>query len=122
MLIFVLIEIDLSAVEQLVERSQTNAIGDVLRYFKDHKTDGPKTMNEVMHAMDSLFDTDKGCPITCSRIHLARSSHCTDLGLDVLDEGRHRGNYARPRVFEMAAAVNRLRVIEMQQQAPDSVF
>jgi hypothetical protein len=42
---------------------------------------------------------------------------CTP-GLDVLNEHRHRGNYARPRRFELAAAVNRLRTVSMTHLPP----
>lgn len=36
-------------------------------------------------------------------------------GLDVLAPHMHLGTYARPRVFEIAAALNRLRTIKVQQ-------
>jgi hypothetical protein len=40
-------------------------------------------------------------------------------GLDELDPfyraGHHPGNYARPRRFEIAAAINRLRSLRMRQ-------
>jgi hypothetical protein len=42
-------------------------------------------------------------------------------GLDELDPfhrpGRHPGNFARPRRFEIAAAINRLRSLRVTQRA-----
>lgn len=37
-------------------------------------------------------------------------------GLDVLAPSQHAGNLARPRLFEIGAAVNRLRSAKMRQQ------
>lgn len=37
-------------------------------------------------------------------------------GLDVLAPTLHAGNLARPRMFEIGAAVNRLRSLKMRQQ------
>lgn len=37
-------------------------------------------------------------------------------GLDVLAPTQHAGNLARPRLFEIGAAVNRLRSVRMRQQ------
>ncbi len=87
-------EIDLSAVEQIVEWSQTRAIADSLIYLKDVCRDGRLTLGEAMKHMEERFDLIQG--------------------LDVLSE-RHYGNYARPRRFEIAAAINRLRTIAMNQ-------
>ena len=45
-------------------------------------------------------------------------------GLDVLDpfhrSGQHPGNYARPRRFEIAAAMNRLRTLRVRQEREDT--
>lgn len=37
-------------------------------------------------------------------------------GLDVLAPALKAGNFARPRIFEIAAAVNRLRSVRMEQR------
>jgi hypothetical protein len=42
-------------------------------------------------------------------------------GLDVLNEHRHRGNYAQPRRFEIAAAINRLRTMSMAHSGGNSL-
>jgi len=94
-------EIDLSAVEQIVERSQTAAIADALILLKgvssgDLAMDGRRTLSEILRSLEQEFDSP--------------------LGLDTLNQ-RHRGNYARPRRFEIAAALNRLRTVAMAQVA-----
>ncbi|MDO9574695.1 MAG: ABC-ATPase domain-containing protein [Candidatus Contubernalis sp.] len=82
-------EIDLSLVEQLVEVSQTRAIGDIM-FFCGHLIDGKKTLREVIE-------------ITLEQIEIQ--------GLDLLSpyRGQHPGEYALPRKYEIAAAFNRLR-------------
>lgn len=96
-------EVDLSAVEQIVERSQTNAIADALLFLKDSQAaglamDGRHSLRSILHSLEQRFDSPQG--------------------LDVLNEHRHRGTYARPRRFEVAAAVNRLRTVSMTHLPP----
>jgi len=81
--------IDLSLVEQLVDVSQTRAIGDIL-YFGSHFIDGKKTLREIIQLV--LEQIEK-------------------KGLEVLSpfKGQHPGEYALPRKYEVAAAFNRLR-------------
>jgi predicted ABC-class ATPase len=89
-------EIDLGCVEQLIDRSQTRAIGRAIALAQARFFDGETTLREVLDQLESLFD---------------------DEGLDVLDPhgraGQHPGNLARPRTFEIAAAVNRLRSLRI---------
>ncbi len=92
--------IELRGVEQLVDRSQTRAIGHALHLAaRRHMRDG-RSLAEVMALLDADFDAE---------------------GLDVLDPWRrgeaHPGNFARPRRFEVAAAINRLRSFRMRPLA-----
>lgn len=82
-------EVDLSLVEQLVDMSQTRAIGDIL-YFSAHLIDGKMCLKEVIEF--TLKQIEK-------------------QGLDLLSpfRGQHPGEYALPRKYEIAAAFNRLR-------------
>jgi len=90
--------IDLLGVEQLVDVSQTRAIGQVLHLAATRLMDGVRTMKDVMESIEGLID---------------------EQGLDVLSPysvfGRHPGNFARPRRFEIAAALNRLRTVRVRQ-------
>ncbi len=88
-------EIDLSAVEQLVDESQTRAIAALIRYSARRYVDGRRTLREVLEA--ALRDVD-------------------ERGLDVLSPfpGQPVGDLARPRLFEVAAAVNRLRSLAVR--------
>ena len=91
--------IDLRCVEQLVELSQTRAVGHALHLAATRFVDGDATLREVVDRLETCFDTE---------------------GLDVLDphlrDGQHPGNFARPRVLEVAAAINRLRTVRMRQK------
>jgi predicted ABC-class ATPase len=96
-IIFGLYDIDLSAVEQIVDTSQLNAISDIIIYAIGKKyIDGKNT---ITAALDMVFkDIEK-------------------FGLDIISDfkGLHPGSYALPRKFEAAAALNRLRTLKVQQ-------
>jgi predicted ABC-class ATPase len=91
--------IDLRHVEQLVDASQTRAIGNAIHLAAERFMDGSAALSEVLDAVEALLD---------------------EKGLDVLDPfhrpERHPGNLARPRRFEIAAAINRLRSVRMRQR------
>lgn len=83
-------DIDLSAIEQLVDGSQLNAIGDALLYAKNYMNG--KTLPEVLDAVMTDIESK---------------------GLDVLND-RKVGHYAAFRRQELAAALNRLRTLQVQ--------
>ena len=91
--------IDLRGVEQLVDLSQTRAVGYALHLAAHRYVDGKMPLSKVVEALMALLDRD---------------------GLDVLDplhrQGRHPGNFARPRGHEVAAAMNRLRTVRMRRE------
>lgn len=80
-------ELDLTALEQLVEVGQTRAIGRALAWARERCIDGRTTVQEAL---------------ACLEEHLARS------GLDLVDD-REMGEYAEFRPHEFAAVLNRLR-------------
>jgi len=80
--------LDLSAVEQLVEPAQTRAIGRALLWLRP-RLDGATTLAEALDALDEAIAHE---------------------GLDALARNRD-GELARPRRFEIAAALNRLRTL-----------
>ncbi len=89
--------IDLSGVEQLVDAGQTRAIGYALHLASRRLMEG-RGLKAIVQGLVDLFD---------------------DAGLDGLDpyhQGeRHPGNFARPRAFEIAAALNRLRTLRIRE-------
>jgi predicted ABC-class ATPase len=91
--------IDLRSVEQLVDRSQTHAVGQAIHLAAIRFMDGGGTLREVVEQLGAELDLK---------------------GLDILDPfhraGRHPGNFARPRKYEIAAAMNRLRTVRMKQK------
>ncbi|MDD9871958.1 MAG: ABC-ATPase domain-containing protein [Deltaproteobacteria bacterium] len=80
--------IDLRAVEQIVEPSQVRAIGYALHAARRFMTDGA-ALPGVLDELDALLDSQ---------------------GLDALARG---ANLARPRRFEIAAALGRLRSLRV---------
>ncbi|MBN1592645.1 MAG: ABC-ATPase domain-containing protein [Candidatus Coatesbacteria bacterium] len=92
-------EIDLSALDQLVDRCQTRAIADAIYYG-------------VMSYLKDL-DSSMTIPELIKKI-------CQDIsekGLDILSP-YVRGDYAKPRSFEIGAAINRLRSLKVRQIRP----
>ncbi len=83
--------IDLSAVGQIVESGQTRALAAAVHYAGERYIDGRKTLEEVLDSV--MNDLDR-------------------FGLDVLDK-RKPGNLTRFRRFELAAALNRLRTLQV---------
>ena len=89
--------IELRDVEQLVETSQTRAVGCALHVAARRFVDGKRTVKDIVKAVEDLLNRE---------------------GLDLLDPfyhpARHPGNFARPRSYEIAAALNRLRPVRMR--------
>jgi len=86
-------DIDLSYIEQLGEYSQTRVIADTMLYARNNYMDGKRSLLEVLQKVEQDFDTK---------------------GLDVLSPRILLGSYSRPRLLEIAAAINRLRVLAMK--------
>jgi predicted ABC-class ATPase len=91
------LDIDLTAVEQIVDKSQVNAISGIILYgLRKGYIDGRNTLMEIL---DNIFkDIDKN-------------------GLEIISEHSdgHPGSYAIPRKFEVACAINRLRSLKVIQ-------
>ncbi len=85
--------IDLGAVEQLSDASQTRAIGDAI-YYATKYMDGKRALRQIV---DAVLENVK------------------QSGLDILSP-RPVGDYATFRALELGAAVNRLRTLSMQQE------
>ena len=93
-------QIDLRAVEQLVEVHQVKAIAQAILYAERYYFDGSRSMSEILDCV--MADIEKG-------------------GLDSLgDYERRRGDLAEFRRFELAAAINRLRTIKTVRSARPS--
>jgi predicted ABC-class ATPase len=84
-------EIDLAALEQLVEPAQARAVGAALAYAGERYMDGTRTVAQIVELVEQ--DLESG-------------------GLDVLDP-RLVGDHARFRPQELAAALNRLRALQV---------
>jgi predicted ABC-class ATPase len=84
--------IDLSYLEQLVDPSQTRAIGYIIHYYSEHDLEKTKDLKEGLTTLMKL-------------IH--------ERGLDILLPFKV-GNLAMPRIFEVAGAINRMRSLKIK--------
>ncbi|SDW05602.1 Predicted ATPase of the ABC class [Marinococcus luteus] len=87
--------IDLSAVEQLITGSQTNAIAEAIRHAS-RQFQQPAPLPEVLDYIEQTIDSQS---------------------LDGLSpfKNQHPGDFARPRRFEIAAAINRYRPLRVER-------
>ncbi|KKM10512.1 hypothetical protein SY88_12515 [Clostridiales bacterium PH28_bin88] len=87
-------EVDLHAVEQLVDPSQTRAVADAIHYASRKYCDGKRDLPAIINLV--LKDI-------------------AGKGLDVISPfwGQHPGDLALPRKHEIAAAINRLRSLKI---------
>jgi predicted ABC-class ATPase len=83
--------IDLSYLEQLVDTSQTRSIGLLIHYYTQHYIHTCRTLRE---GLERCFED------------------LEEKGLDMLLPYRV-GNLARPRVYEVAGAINRMRTLRV---------
>ncbi|MBN1827223.1 MAG: ABC-ATPase domain-containing protein [Candidatus Eisenbacteria bacterium] len=86
--------VDLSAVSQIVDPSQTRAIAEAILYARERYMDGRRTVKEILDAVEE---------------DLARE------GLALLSP-RPAGDHAAFRSLELAAALNRLRSLEVRRR------
>lgn len=89
--------LELDLVEQLVDPYQTAAIANIIRYAAQRYVDDRRTLGEII---DSVMED------------------IAQKGLDAVSPsfGRHPGEMAMPRKYEIAAAFNRLRSLTVKQQ------
>ena len=91
--------VDLRYIDQLVETSQTRAVGHAIYLATSSLMSDSATLQDVVEGLEGFFDQN---------------------GLDALDpfyrEEYHPGNFSRPRKYEIAAAINRLRTVELRHR------
>lgn len=80
-------ELNLSCLEQVVSKAQTTAISHALQRLPQLVQQG-QSIRDTLRRLDERIDKD---------------------GLDVLAPGQCNGSMARPRSYEIAGAINRLR-------------
>lgn len=87
-------KLDLSAVEQLIEVSQTRGISEILHIIHQRIISGEETLSETLNNLEAMMNAH---------------------GLDAISSIGPAGNLGRPRKFEIAAAINRLRSLPISQ-------
>ncbi|MTI46351.1 MAG: ATPase [Firmicutes bacterium] len=88
-------KIDLLFLEQLVDPSQTRAIANMIKYISDNLADNSTILYTLINQLYEKIDKE---------------------GLDIISpyQGQHPGEFALPRKYELAAAINRLRTLEIE--------
>ena len=86
-------EIDLSCIEQIVDKSQTRAIADAIFYSKKYINE-KRTLREIVEKVEKDINSK---------------------GLDIINR-RINGEYAFFRKIELASAINRLRTLKVRQE------
>jgi len=90
-------EIILRYLEQLTDPSQVQAIGHGIHWLAENLIDNKKSLLEVLELFEKELDAQ---------------------GLNILNpwglSDEHPGNFARARKYELAAAINRLRTLKIQ--------
>ena len=99
LLVFGLDTVDLRYIDQLVETSQTRAVGHAIYMATGSLMNDSATLQDIVEGLEQFFNQN---------------------GLDALDpfyrEEYHPGNFSRPRKYEIAAAINRLRTVQLQHR------
>ena len=89
--------IEVRGVEQIVDFSQTRAVGTAIHLAVSRFMDGKIPLREALERLDAYLDEN---------------------GLDLLDPfhrgEKHPGTFARPRKYEIAAAINRFRSVKFR--------
>ncbi len=98
--------VDVGLVEQLVDESQARAIAEMARHaVRAGYVDGDTSMRELLARV--LADVEQGGLDVISP-HIAQGA----------PTGAHPGDFALPRGFELAAMLNRLRSLRIEQRRP----
>ncbi|MCY6485286.1 ABC-ATPase domain-containing protein [Clostridium aestuarii] len=88
------ITVDLKSVEQIVDISQTNAIGEIFKYIKNNVKDEEMTLTEIVDKVYKVIN---------------------EKGLDYISSKKgHPGRLALPRKHEIASALNRFRELRIK--------
>ncbi len=82
------VQLDLSGLEQIVTETQTQSLSMILRMMPTLAANNAVSINDVLSTLEKRIDSG---------------------GLDELNQGAFNGGLARPRPFEIAGAINRLR-------------
>lgn len=92
------LRVDLRGLEQLADTSQTRALGNAIHWIAQQLQEQPRSLPQLLDALESQLD---------------------ESGLDPLDPfhraEQHPGNLARPRRYEIAAAINRMRSLRIER-------
>ncbi len=108
-------EIDLRGVEQLFDPSQTRAIASAIHLAAHLARNDDATLREILDEIERVLDSaglDRLDPVALDR-HVQGERRDRKRPAAT---GRHPGALARPRRFEIAAAINRMRSLRVRSR------
>ena len=89
-------ELDVAAVEQIIDAAHAKTIGHALRFIYEHLINGSRDISQVLNALDAILN---------------------DEGVEALAASdRPPGDLIRPRRYEVAAALSRFRQFSVQRK------
>ena len=111
-------EIDLRNVEQLFDPSQTRAVGAAIHLAASRMMGSDRSLASILDELDRFFDEQGLDPLDpFHREHIEplgrHPEHHPAKNKGVQRSERHPGSFARPRRFEIAAAINRMRTLRL---------
>jgi len=102
----------LRSLDQLLDPSQTRAIASAIHLAATSFMGADRTLDQVLDEIEALFDAQGLDILDPYRLAHRRSPGRAERG-NVLPSSAHRrrhpGAFARPRRFEIAATINRMR-------------
>ena len=88
-------ELDIAAIEQIIDASHAQTIGNALRFMYEQLINGSRDIFQVLNALDAILD---------------------DEGVEALaTSAKPPGDMIRPRRYEVAAALSRFRQFSAQR-------
>jgi predicted ABC-class ATPase len=111
-IVFGTTEINVRGVDQLFDASQTRAIASAIQLAATRLMGSDRTFSQVLDDLEALLDST-GLDVL-DPFRLSRQAVSKPEGRDrERFTGHHPGAFARPRRFEIAAAINRMRSLRV---------
>ena len=115
-IVFGTTEIDLRRIDQLFDPSQTRAIASAIHIAATRFMRSDRALSQVLDDVEALLDA-KGLdildPFRLNRDSQEQPEQRLEGHVEGRHFGRHPGAFARPRRFEIAAAINRMRSLRV---------
>lgn len=105
--------IDLRGLDQLFDASQTRAIASAIHMAASRFMLPGHSLDRILDLLEERFDREGLDSLDPYRLEHDESSRDAARTDSIAEPLRHPGNLARPRRFEIAAAINRMRTLRV---------